>query len=139
MMNLPTKIQGMIPHTPPMLLVDELLKCSVNEALVLAQPNTDCFFNTGSYLQGIAGVEIVAQSYAAQKAWLAQKQGKTIKTGYLVGVQKASLNKLPLAVPLYVLVHSVGEFEDFAIAEGEIFHNNTMLSTIRIKLWSQIE
>lgn len=139
MTYLPAKIEGMIPHKPPMLLVHELLSCTEQEALVRSKPGAESMFSNGSHLDRIVGIEMVAQSYAALRAWLAAKQGKSLTTGYLVGVQRARLKDLPLAKHLNIKVCTVGEFEEFAIAEGEVYCDELLLSEVRLKLWSQIQ
>ncbi|MFO7816347.1 MAG: hypothetical protein ACQES5_07820 [Thermodesulfobacteriota bacterium] len=140
MMQLPAKIKDIIPHKPPMLVVDELLKCSGEGALVRAKPGPDCPFSRGVSLDRLAGIEMIAQAYAAYRAWHALLEGKTLKTGFLVGVQRSSLRDIPCQGPLYVRVYTVGEFEEFAVAEGEISpEDGENLCRARLKLWSPLE
>ncbi|MFP4169382.1 MAG: hypothetical protein ACLFSY_11155 [Desulfonatronovibrionaceae bacterium] len=138
-MQLPTKIKDIIPHKPPMLLVDELLECSGDEALVLAAPGPTAPFSDGRFLDRLAGIEMIAQAYAAYRAWQAQNEKKTLKTGFLVGVQRSSLQDLPCSSPLEIRVKTVGEFEEFAVAEGLVSLQGEALCEARLKLWSPLE
>ncbi len=138
-MQLALKIKDLIPHKPPMLMVDELVRASDEEALVRADPGPDCPFFENGTLDRLAGIELIAQAYAAYRAWQAEKEKKALKTGFLVGVQRSELGILPSGKPLSIRVRTVGEFEEFAVAEGEIFLKEEKLSQARLKLWSPLE
>jgi predicted hotdog family 3-hydroxylacyl-ACP dehydratase len=138
-MPLPKKITGLIPHQSPMLLVDELLETQGDQALVRANLGASPLFCAGGYLDRVVGVELMAQAYAAFQAWRARKQGKELKVGYLVGVQRAKLGDLPCVEGLEVRVATLGSFEDFVLAEGRVFVRDSLRAEARLKLWSPWE
>lgn len=136
-LTLPMSAEAFIPHRLPMRLIDTLVSYENAAGVIEARPAADCLLvDADGALDEAALVEILAQGYAAIKGYEDLLQGKEISEGYLVGVRKLQLKgRARAGERLLVRIRTVGSFERFALAEGEIERGGETLASGTIKLW----
>jgi 3-hydroxyacyl-[acyl-carrier-protein] dehydratase len=136
-LSLPMPAETFIPHRPPMRLVETLLSCSDAAGLVEARPAVDGILSgPDGALDEAALVEMLAQGYAVIKGYDDLLQGKEISNGYLVGVKKLRITgRARAGERLLVRIRTVGSFEGFAVAEGEIERDQETIASGTLKLW----
>jgi predicted hotdog family 3-hydroxylacyl-ACP dehydratase len=135
--TLPIPAEAFIPHRMPMRLVDTLIYYKDAGGLVETTIADDCILvNTDGSLDEAAFVELLAQGYAVVKGYDDTEQGKQISEGYLVGARKLRITGRAYAGDkLQVRIRTVGCFEGFAVAEGEIVRAEQIIASGSIKLW----
>jgi 3-hydroxyacyl-[acyl-carrier-protein] dehydratase len=136
-LTLPMPAETFIPHRPPMRLVDTLLAWEGTTGEIEATPSPDSLLiGSDGILDEAALVELLAQGYAAIKGYDDLLQGKEISEGYLVGVRKVRLvGRARAGEKLLVRIRTVGSFEGFAVADGEIERAGELIASGTIKLW----
>lgn len=133
---LPMSAGRLIPHRPPMLLVDRLLTAESDSGTV------EACFDSGSILVNSRGevdevvlVELLAQGYAAIKGYEDLSNGTPVKEGFLVGVRKLRISGQAFAGDrLLITIRTVGTFEGFAVVEGEIRRKDEIIAAGTLKL-----
>ena len=136
-LTLPIAAEAFIPHRTPMRLVDTLISHGDTGGVVQANPTADSVLVDGDgVLDGAAFVELLAQSYAVIKGYDDTLHGRDISEGYLVGVRKMKISGRAYAGDqLLISISTVGSFEGFAVAEGEIVRGDETIASGSIKLW----
>lgn len=136
-LTLPLPAAAFIPHRPPMQLVDTLISYGDSGGVVETTPGIGCILiNSDGTLDEAAFVELLAQGYAVIKGYDDTLQGKEISEGYLVGVRKLRITGWAGAGErLLIHIRTVGSFEGFAVAEGEILRDGEIIASGTIKLW----
>lgn len=136
-LTLPMPAQALIPHRPPMQLVQRLLSYGDQAGVVEAEfPADGILVASGGIVDQVALVELLAQGYAVIKGYDDLLQGKEISKGYLVGLKKIRLLGAARAgETLLVRVRTVGSFEGFAVAEGEVERSGETIAAGTLKLW----
>ena len=134
---LPKPAEAFIPHRLPMRLVDTLIWYGENAGLVEACPGADSMMvDADGALEETALVELLAQGYAVIKGYEDLLQGKEISEGYLVGVRKLRVTgRAKAGERLLIRIRTIGSFERFAIAEGEIEYCGQSIASGTVKLW----
>jgi predicted hotdog family 3-hydroxylacyl-ACP dehydratase len=136
-LTLPVSAEAFIPHRSPMRLVNTLNSCEDAGGLVETTIPADCILaDTDGTLDEAAFVELLAQSYAVIKGYDDTRHGKEISEGYLVGVRKMHFTgRVFVGDTLLIRIRTVGSFEGFAVAEGEIVRAEKTIASGSIKLW----
>ena len=136
-LNLPIEAEQLVPHRLPMRLVDRLLEIEGKNGVVEAQIAADGpLIDSRGRLEDIALTELLAQSYAAVKGYLDQVNELPVRQGFLVGIKKlAKLRPVHARERLRILIRTLGELEDFAVAEGEIWCGQELVARGEIKVW----
>jgi 3-hydroxyacyl-[acyl-carrier-protein] dehydratase len=136
-LTLPLPAKELIPHRPPMRLVDTLISWDGTTGEVEANPGADCILvGTEGTLDAAALVELLAQGYATVKGYDDLLQGKEVSEGYLVGIRRFKAEGIARAGErLVVRIRTVGTFEGFAVADGEIECNSNVIASGTVKLW----
>jgi len=136
-LTLPMPAEAFIPHRPPMRLVDTLISWSGSTGEIEANPGADCILvGSDGALDEAALVELLAQGYATIKGYDDMLLGKPVSEGYLVGVRKFHVKgRARTGERLLVRIRTVGSFEGFAVADGEIERAGEVIASGTIKLW----
>ncbi len=136
-LKLPMQAEALIPHRKPMRLVDTLISWGDASGVIEANPGAECLLvGSDGTLDEAAFVELLAQGYAVIKGYDDRLQGKEISEGYLVGVRKFHISgRALIGEPINVRVSTVGSFDGFAVAEGEIECAGEIIASGTIKLW----
>lgn len=136
-MKLPMPAEAFIPHRLPMRLVETLISYDNGAGAVEAKVTADCILvNSDGSLDEAALVELMAQGYAVIKGYADRLQGEQISEGYLVGVRKLRVTgRAGAGERLTIHIRTIGSFEGFAVAEGEIERGDETIANGTIKLW----
>jgi len=136
-LTLPMPAETFIPHRLPMRLVDTLLSYGDLSGVVEATVRPDSsLVNGAGKLDEVALVELVAQSYAVIKGYDDVSRGRKISEGFLVGVKRFRIaGEAQAGERLLVKISTVGSFEGFAVAEGEVERAGSIVASGTIKLW----
>ena len=136
-LTLPMPAETFIPHRLPMRLVETLVSHGDAAGLVEAIPGADSILaDAEGAIDEVALVELLAQGYAVVKGYDDLMNGREISKGYLVGVKKLRIAAAArIGERLQVRIRTVGCFEGFAVAEGEIERGAEVIASGTIKLW----
>ncbi|MDR2945540.1 MAG: hypothetical protein LBV79_02170 [Candidatus Adiutrix sp.] len=132
---LPMNIEGLIPHRPPMLLVDRLVELSADEAV------SETVFGPGSLVvredgrvEEAALFEMMAQTFAAFAA--AGREGPGPAAGFLVGLKRLTVHSpARIGSPVLVRVKIISRVEDFSVVEGEARQGGQLLAAGQITVF----
>lgn len=120
-----------------MLLIDRLLSCEEEGGCVEARLTEDNpFMDAHGNLEPLVAVELLAQTFAALKGYadLASEAGPG--KGFLVGVRKVVVTgRARMGEVLTIHVAAKGEFDGFAVVDGEVRRGEEVLATGSLKLW----
>lgn len=136
-LDLPVGAEALIPHRPPMRLVDRLVAFDGQAGVVEARVAADgLLVDADGHLAPVAAVEFLAQAFAAVKGYADRLQGLPVKRGFLVGSRRVRLfADLRAGDRLEIAVRTVGTLEGFAVAEGEILRDGERVAAGTVKLW----
>jgi len=139
-LTLPISADRIIPHRPPMQLVDRLLDCDAEAGSGTAEVEVR---KDGFILADQGGVdppvffEMIAQAYAAVKGYENLINGRSPRGGYLVGIRKGRVTES--AFPgdrLLVYVETEKSLGDFSVAQGTVTRSGRDIAWAVIKVWS---
>lgn len=136
-MTLPQEALQLLPHRPPMALIDRLLSCDGDGARAEATITAGHLFAAGDgTLDALALVEMFAQTYAAMQGFEDLRQGTPVKEGFLVGIRHLRVaGQARVGDRLEVVVRTVAAIDGFAVADGEVRRAGEVLATGSLKLW----
>ncbi len=134
---LPVAAESLVPHRGPMLLIDRLVSCTGVGGTVEARVKADNpFLGPSGELEPLAAVELLAQAFAACKGYADLADGSGPGKGFLVGARKVVTHDVArVGDVLQVNVAAKGEFDGFAVVEGEVRHDGRLVATGSLKLW----
>ena len=113
MRNVDWTARELLPHDPPMVLIDEVVAWSEDCLEAAVQIGEDSPFASG--LEGVpswAGIEYMAQSIAALAGVRAKMAGNPIRVGYLVGTRKFTSDVPSFTTGSMLSIHIEEVFED---------------------------
>jgi 3-hydroxyacyl-[acyl-carrier-protein] dehydratase len=133
---IPAKL--LIPHRPPMLLIDRLLASNGQSGEVESVVRENCSFLTDNKeLVPEALLEMTAQAYAAVRGWEVLRRGLPLPAGFLVGIGGFEFfSRAVLGDTLLIRVETLGELESFVVVGTEAFRGGELLASGKIKVWS---
>lgn len=135
--RLPLKASRLVPHKPPMLMIDRLLevreRASVSEIEIMKD---NVLLEDGDKICDAFYLEMVAQSTAAFNGFKNMKNGESSIEGFLLGIKNLEiLDSAVVGDKLRVCTHEVAKFDGFAIIKGEIFKGENLVARGEIKIW----
>lgn len=133
--KLPMNIRGLIPHQPPMLLVDRLVHLQGDEAVSETVLGPDSIFlKDDGQIEEAALFEMMAQTFAAGTA--ARRAGPGPAAGYLVGLKRLKIHgPAVLGQTLRVEVRVISRVDDFSVAEGRVSQGERLLAAGQITVF----
>lgn len=139
-LTLPISADKIIPHRPPMQLVDRLLECDTGagSGTVETVVRRDALILTD---QGEVDppvlFEMIAQAYAAVTGYENLLHGRPVRGGYLVGIRKGRVTGRAFAGDrLIVHVETEKSLGDFSVARGTVSRSGLDMAWAVIKVWS---
>jgi len=134
---LPMPADRILPHRPPMRLVDTLLSCENGSGEAEACIQAHSFLAGGDGgIDEAALIELIAQAYAAVKGYDDLAHGKPPGKGFLVGMRKIRITgKARAGDRLRISIRTVGVFANFAVVEGAVARGGETLASGTLKLW----
>ncbi|NVN91084.1 MAG: radical SAM protein [Desulfuromonadales bacterium] len=136
-MFLPVDVSRVIPHKPPMLLIDRLLeigdRVSVSEMTVRKEM---VFVDESGRLDDASYPEIISQAVAAQEGFRRFGSSNPLVEGFLLGVKKLEiLGEAHVGDTLRVSLFKASKFGDFGILDGKVYNGATLVARGEIKVW----
>ena len=139
-LSLPIPAERVIPHRPPMRLVDRLTDCdpeSGSGTVETRVPGDGLFTAAGGRLDPTALFEMIAQAYAAVKGYGNLVRGLPVRGGYLVGIRAGRVRESAAAGDrLEIDVRTERSFGDFSVARGTVARAGREIASAVIKVWS---
>ncbi|RCU52793.1 3-hydroxylacyl-ACP dehydratase [Corallincola holothuriorum] len=82
-------IEEIVPHSYPMILIDELLSITEKSAIARVDIKPDCILlDPNGECSAATGIEWMAQTIAAHAGYFARQQQKTVEIGFLLGTRR---------------------------------------------------
>jgi predicted hotdog family 3-hydroxylacyl-ACP dehydratase len=135
--TLPCAARRLVPHRPPMLLVERLLDKQDDHALVDAiAPDEGIFVDR---LRGLAPeyfVEVIAQAMAAASGFDALEKGTPFGGGFLVGIDDCRwYGTAAGGETLRIELEKRFQFEAVTVMEGRVLGRGGCLASATVKVW----
>ncbi len=135
--RLPVEASRLVPHKPPMLILDKLIKVNERASVSEIEISEDTIFiGADGKLDESSYPEIISQSIAAQSGFKNMGNRGAGSEGLLLGVKNLEvLGTAGLGDRLQVSVYKVAKFGEFGIIKGEIFKGDDLIARGEIKVW----
>jgi predicted hotdog family 3-hydroxylacyl-ACP dehydratase len=136
-LTLPLATAQLMPHRPPMRLVERLVAYADREGEVETRIAADGLLVAGDgRLDEVALAELLAQAYAVVKGYGDCLAGNPVRKGFLVGIKDVVFEQPVFAGDrLRITVRTVAAVEGFAVAEGEVQRGDEQVAHGSLKLW----
>jgi predicted hotdog family 3-hydroxylacyl-ACP dehydratase len=85
-------LADLVPHAPPMVLLDSLDSVDAESAVCLARVRAGGPFVVARAMPAMVGIELVAQAVAAHVGFACVSRGEPVRAGYLIGVREARMH-----------------------------------------------
>ncbi|HDH05442.1 MAG TPA: radical SAM protein [Nitrospirae bacterium] len=139
--RLPLKASRLVPHKPPMLIVDELTEVSERSSVSeLRIPEDSILIEDDGKIGDVFYLEMVAQSVAALNGFKNMKNGESSIKGFLLGIKNLEiLGGASAGDKLRVRTCEVAKLDEFGIVKGEVFKGDDLIARGEIKVWHSNE
>ncbi|MFH0880406.1 MAG: radical SAM protein [Lentisphaerota bacterium] len=135
-LTLPVAVDGLIPHQPPMRVVDRLLSVGERVAVVETTLQNDSpFARSDGSMDPSLYLELVAQAAAVMNGFKPTRLPGQVK-GYLIGARNLEARGMArVGDTLTIRVFKATRYGAFGIIEGQIFRGDELLAQGEIKVW----
>ncbi len=136
-MFLPVDVGRVIPHKPPMLLIDRLLEIGDRVSLSEMTVRRDMIFvDDDGKLDDSSYPEIMSQAVAAQEGFRRMGSSRPLVEGFLLGVKKLEiLGEAHVGDTLRVSLFKASRFGDFGMLDGRVYNGEVLVARGEIKVW----
>ena len=102
-------VSELLPHDPPMVLLDRVLSFDESSLVAEVTIRPDSVLCDKSGVPGWVGIEYMAQSVAAHAGAMARQRGGTPVIGYLLGTRsyKSAVSDFPIGASLIIVVEQL--------------------------------
>lgn len=136
-LSLPCRAEKLVPHRPPMLIVDHLLERQADRAMAEATvPQEGIWVDAQHGVLPEYYIELIAQTMAAVTGCDVLREGRRPLDGFLVGIDTFCWEEK--AVPgehLWIEVEKTFEFGAVKIIRGMVRNGSQIKATGEIKIW----
>ncbi len=135
--RLPARADGLIPHRPPMLMIEKLLELTERASRSEMTVTSDTIFlRDDGTLDEASYPEIISQAIATQEGFKNLRGGVSRQEGFLLGIKSMEvLGAAKVGDRLSISVFKVAKYGDFGIIKGEIYRGKEMIARGEVKLW----
>ena len=135
--SLPVDAVKVVPHKPPMLLIDKLIEIKERSSVSEMEISDDMIFiGEKGILDRESYAEIISQAIAAQDGFKHFGNNRTRSEGLLLGIKNLEVfGDARVGDKLSIHVYKVAKYGDFGIIQGEVFKGNDVIARGEIKLW----
>lgn len=136
-LSLPLAAEQLIPHRPPMRLVETLIAYAGQEGVVETRVAKDSLLvSADGRLDEVTLAELLAQAYAVVKGYGDRLDGNPVREGFLVGIKKVMFERPVFAGDeLRIAIRTVAAVDGFAVAEGEVRRGEEQVAHGSLKIW----
>jgi radical SAM protein with 4Fe4S-binding SPASM domain len=134
--SLPAEAVGLVPHKPPMLVLERLLEVKESSTAEVKVSEDMVFVGEDGVLDDVAYLEMLAQAMAAHTGFMNVDNGGAPE-GLLVGVKGLAVHgHARVGDTLKIVVGKVAQYgSELAVVRGEVFRNGTRLAEGEITVW----
>ena len=134
---LPMPADRLVPHRPPLCLIDRLLEFNGQTGVVESVIGSgNIFLNEDGSIPSLTLVELIAQASAAVKGYEDMAQGKAIKRGFLVNIREIRfMGQCFKGDKLYIKIEITKTISGFLIVNGEVERSGDVIAIGTLKLW----
>ena len=138
-MYLPVEASRLVPHHPPMLLLDRLLevkeRASVSEMTVRPEM---MFVDGQGRLDDACYPELISQAIAAQEGFRRLGSQETPRQGFLLGVKKLEISgEARVGDTLRIEVYKTARYGEFGIIDGAVYRGKELIARGELKVWQK--
>ena len=108
-------VAELLPHDPPMVLIDKALSYDENSLVAEVVIRPDSAFCGANGVPGWVGIEYMAQAIAAHAGARGRLQGESPVIGYLLGTRSYTCSLAAFPVGATLLVHVEALFVEMAL------------------------
>ncbi len=136
-MFLPIDAARVVPHKPPMLLIDNLVEVMERASISEMTVRSDMpFVSSAGDLDEAAYPEIISQAIAAQEGFRKSNSKNPELEGFLLGVKNMEIfAAAKVGDTLRISVYKAAKYGDFGIISGEVSRGDELLARGEIKVW----
>jgi predicted hotdog family 3-hydroxylacyl-ACP dehydratase len=136
-MFLPVDVARVIPHKPPMLLIDRLLEVKERASVSELTVREDMIFvDENGHLDDASYPEIISQAVAAQEGFRRFGGRNPLIEGFLLGIKNLEiLGNSFVGDTLRISLNKKAKFGDFGILNGEVHKDQELIARGEIKVW----
>ena len=136
-MFLPADAAQLVPHKPPMLMIDRLLevreRASSSEMTVLQEM---VFVGKDGKLDEASYPEIMSQAIAAQEGFRKLGSRDPQQEGFLLGIKNIVITgSAKVGDVLRISMFKVAKYGDFGIIQGEVTKGDAVIARGELKVW----
>lgn len=134
---LPVDAAKLVPHKPPMLLIDRLLEVKERASLSEMTVRADMLFvGKDGKLDDAAYPEIISQAIAAQEGFRKLGSREPQQEGFLLGVKHLEVpGSAWIGDTLRISVFKVAKYGDFGIIQGEVRNGVAVIARGEVKVF----
>lgn len=81
-------VAALLPHEPPMILLDEVLRCDETSLVAAATITRASLFLEPEGVPAYVGIEYMAQACGAYAGAIARAEGEPVRIGFLLGTRR---------------------------------------------------
>lgn len=128
----------MMPHRPPMRMVDGLLEAGEKRGVASFQIQPgNLFVDKKGIFAREALVEVMAQTFMALSVWQAAQKGETVSGGYLVGLRNLSVHADAHPGDMLVTeVEAADSIGQVAVVAGRVFCKDMLVAQGELRLYT---
>lgn len=104
-------IVELLPHAPPMVLLDRVVTAGDEQLSAEVTIRADSEFCRDGRVGAWVGIEYMAQTVAAWSGWQARQRGEAVKVGFLLGTRRYDALRAEFVVGETLLVLVEREFQ----------------------------
>jgi len=136
-MFLPVDAVRLVPHKPPMLLIDRLLEVKERASVSEVRVREDMVFvGEDGKLDDVSYPEIISQAIAAMEGFRTLGTRSAQTEGFLLGIKNLEvLGGACVGDILRIAVFKVAKLGDFGIIRGEVINGSTVIARGEVKVW----
>lgn len=143
MLKLPLKTDDLIPHRPPIKMIDSIVEfndASKSSVLEYKVDKNSNFLNSDGTLDEECFLEIIAQAAAAQHGFNLKRKNSEKEQGLLVGVRHLEIHgKVFAGDTLKIMVQCGTEIETVSSVSGKILKGDQIIAESIITVWHSNE
>lgn len=129
-------IEQLIPHRNRMKLISNIVQVSNDVAVtssIVAETWPLC---TGSSVNSIVLIEVVAQTAGVLSSWKKGENRPTYKIGWLTGIKSAEffIDDVPLHAELITTVTTMYSLADYEALEGTVMMGTSLLCKVQLQI-----
>jgi len=133
----PWPVERLLPHAPPMVLLDEVIGYDADGVLAAATIGAGHPFLAGDGVPAHVGIELMAQACGAFAGTEAMAAGEAVRIGFLLGTRRfeAHVPLFRIGERLEISARVALRDDEMACFDCEIRHTGTVVAHARLNVY----